>query len=196
MDALLKTAASSRGGFSRKLWLTVIAMFYGTGLRRGELIRLNIEDYNRDEGFLNVDNRKTGYPHKVPVPSVTAKFLEAWLIERHNKLEACGNLEEPGLFINPSGKRISGAGVSRGLQRLADKSGIGRITCYHFRHSCASDLLESGASLPEVQQVLGHQTICTTMRYTHITDPQRHEAADRHPINQILLNLSENDNAS
>jgi len=171
-------------------------MLYGTGLRRGELVRLNVDDYIREEGFLKVDSRKTGYQHKIPVPTLAAKFMESWLIERHNRLEARGNLDEQGLFINLSGKRMGGAGISRGLQRLGERSGIGRITCYHFRHSCASDLLESGVTLPEVQQVLGHQAIATTMHYTHITDPQRHEAAGKHPINQILFQLTENDNVS
>lgn len=63
---------------------------------------------------------------------------------------------------------------------------MGRITLHQFRHSCASDLLAEGVRLPEIQAMLGHQTIATTMRYLHVADPQLHEAVRRHPINEIL----------
>lgn len=57
---------------------------------------------------------------------------------------------------------------------------------HQFRHSCASDLLEEGVRLPEVQRILGHQGIATTVRYVHIADPQRREAIACHPINDWL----------
>jgi site-specific recombinase XerD len=57
---------------------------------------------------------------------------------------------------------------------------------HQFRHSCASDLLEAGVRLHEVQRILGHQAISTTIRYVHIADPQRREAISRHPINDWL----------
>jgi site-specific recombinase XerD len=57
---------------------------------------------------------------------------------------------------------------------------------HQFRHSCASDLLEAGVSLAEVQRILGHQVISTTVRYTHIADPQRSAAIALHPINDWL----------
>jgi integrase len=64
--------------------------------------------------------------------------------------------------------------------------GIGHLTLHQFRHTCASDLLEEGIRLPEVQRQLGHQAISTTVRYLHVADPQRREAVERHPINTIL----------
>ena len=60
------------------------------------------------------------------------------------------------------------------------------ISVHQFRHSCASDLLEAGVHLAEVQRILGHQGIATTVRYTHIADPARRAAMTRHPINDFL----------
>jgi len=72
------------------------------------------------------------------------------------------------------------------MKRIATRSGSPGVTLHQFRHTCASDLLERGTSLPEVQEILGHRTIQTTVRYLSIADPQRHEAVKRHPINEIL----------
>ncbi len=60
------------------------------------------------------------------------------------------------------------------------------VSVHQFRHTCASDLLEEGLSLPEVKELLGHQGIGTTLRYIHIADPQKHEAVEKHPINALL----------
>lgn len=57
---------------------------------------------------------------------------------------------------------------------------------HQFRHTCASDPLEAGVRLPDVQQLLGHQTVSTTMRYLHVADPQLHQAVKVHPLNEIL----------
>src|SRR5260221_295275 len=60
------------------------------------------------------------------------------------------------------------------------------VTVHQFRHSCASDLLEAGVHLAEVQRILGHQGIATTVRYAHIADPARRAAIARHPVNDFL----------
>jgi integrase/recombinase XerD len=71
---------------------------------------------------------------------------------------------------------------------LAESAGVEGVTLHQFRHSCASDLLEGGATLPEVQRVLGHAAIESTVRYVAITDPNRNEAMKLHPINEFLAN--------
>jgi integrase/recombinase XerD len=60
------------------------------------------------------------------------------------------------------------------------------VSLHQFRHTCASDLLESGVSLPEVQQLLGHATVVTTTRYLQIADPERAKAIKLHPLNDHL----------
>jgi site-specific recombinase XerD len=90
------------------------------------------------------------------------------------------------LLVNRDGARLSGASISTGIHRLARRCGVELHSVHQFRHSCASDLLEEGVRLPEVQRILGHQAIATTVRYVHIADPQRREAMARHPINDWL----------
>ena len=68
--------------------MTVLALLYGTGLRRGELERLNVEAFDRIEGTLRIDGRKTGRERCVPLPEMVRRCLEAYLPHRHNQLEA------------------------------------------------------------------------------------------------------------
>jgi site-specific recombinase XerD len=182
----LWTAARGRGGYHRWLWLTVLSLLYGTGLRRGELVRLEVANWHPEEGLMLVDGRKTGRQRQVVVPEVTYRCLEAYLPQRQNHLERLGLGKERALLVNRDGVRVNESAISGAMKRLAGRAGIGRLTLHQFRHTCASDLLESGVHVAEVQQVLGHETIATTMRYLHIADPARHEAVARHPINRIL----------
>jgi len=186
LQRLWEKAATGRQGYHRYLWIVALSLLYGTGLRRGELVRLNVSDWSSEDGTLKIDGRKTGRERQVAVPELTWRCLETYLPRRQNHLEALASRSEPALLIDKDGGRLSGHALSLALKRLAARAGLEGATLHQFRHSCASDLLEKGVRLPEVQRLLGHQTISTTMRYLHIADPQRHEAVSRHPINQML----------
>lgn len=181
-----QTAATSRYGYHRWVWMTLLGVFYGTGARRGEIVRLDVTDWNRDEGLLLVDGRKTGWERRVPVPELVWRCLDAYLPQRHNLLESVGRTDEPALFVNKYGMRIKPHAISAGIKLIARRCGHEQLTLHQFRHSCASDLLESGAHLAEVQRLLGHQTIETTVRYLHVADPHLHASVARHPINAML----------
>jgi site-specific recombinase XerD len=186
MEALWREATSSRGDYRRHLYLTVLALLYGTGLRRGELERLDVGSWDRSEGVLRIDGRKTGRERSAPVPELAYRCLEAYLPARHNHLERIGRIEESALFVGRAGGRLTGAAISHAVHGLSRRSGIPLASLHQFRHTCASDLLEAGVRLPEVQQILGHQGIATTVRYVHVADPQRRAAMARHPINTWL----------
>lgn len=186
MQRLWAEAASHRFGYHRHVWLAVLGLLYGTGLRRGELSRLDLAAYDSEQGLLLIDGRKSGWQRQAVLPELTRRCLEAYLPQRHNHLERLGRRDQHALLVDQFGGRLSGQAISRGLQRLALRADLPHLTLHQFRHSCASDLLESGVRLPEVQQVLGHRTIQTTVRYLHIADPQRHKAVALHPINQML----------
>lgn len=174
--------------YSRYQAVCILAILYGTGLRRGELERLDVGDWDRDEGVLRIDGRKTGQQRHVPLGAGGWRCIEAYLPHRHNMLEKTGRLDEPALLVNRFGKRLTAFGISGLVQRLAESAGVEGVTLHQFRHSCASDLLEGGATLPEVQRVLGHAAIESTIRYVAITDPNRNEAMKLHPINEFLAN--------
>lgn len=186
VEALWKAAAESRGAYRRSLWLTVLALLYGTGLRRGELSRLRVVDWDREHGAILIDGRKTGRERRVPVPDLTYRCIETLLPLRHNELVRAGCAEVAELFVGSDGRPLSEQAISMGVHRLARRAGIELASVHQFRHTCASDLIEAGVALPEVQRILGHQVISTTMRYTHIAGHQRREAIALHPINAWL----------
>jgi integrase/recombinase XerD len=163
-----------------------LGVLYVTGLRRGELVRLDVSDWQREEGTLLIDGVKTGRERRVALPALTWQCLEAYLPQRHNLLERTGRISEPALFVNQDGNRIGPQSISGGLKTIARRCDAGRITLHQFRHTCASDLLEDGVKLPQIQRMLGHETIETTMRYLQVADPKRHQAVKLHPINRML----------
>lgn len=186
MEALWRAAASRGGGYSSHLWVTILAMLYGTGLRRGELERLTVDAFDANEGTLRIDGRKTGQQRSVPLPEMVLRCLEAYLPLRHNQLEQAGRLHETALLVSRFGRPLSGCAISNGVHAIAHAAQVPIHSVHQFRHSCASDLLEEGVHLAEVQRILGHAIISTTVRYVHIADPQRRAAIALHPINDWL----------
>jgi len=186
LEALWQAAAGVHGEHTRALWVAVLGLLYGTGLRRGELERLDIDQIDCAEGTIRIDGRKTGRERCVPLPELVRRCLDAYWPARHNLLEARGGLGERALLVGRNGRRLSGESISNGVRRLAERARIPYTSLHQFRHSCASDLLEAGTHLAEVQQILGHATVATTVIYTRIADPARRAAIARHPLNDWL----------
>ncbi|MEI6563572.1 MAG: tyrosine-type recombinase/integrase [bacterium] len=170
----------------RAVTLCVLAILYGSGLRRGELERMNMSDWDRENGLLRVDGRKTGQERKVPVGAGVWRCVEAYLPVRQNRLESACRLEETALLIDRFGNRMRADAISRVVRACAVAAGIPFVSLHQFRHSCASDLLESGVKMPEVQAMLGHGVLATTMRYLHVSGDVMSEAIKKHPINEFL----------
>ena len=114
------------------------------------------------------------------------RCLEAYLPLRHNQLEESGLIGEEALLVSRNGQRLSGSGISNGIHDIARAAQVPIHSLHQFRHTCASDLLQAGVHLAEVQRILGHAVIATTVRYVHIADPQRRAAIALHPINEWL----------
>ena len=110
LTKLWETAATSRSGYHRRLWITILSVLYGTGARRGELVRLDVSDWDRDEGTLLIDGRKTGRERRVPVSLLVWRCMESYLPQRQNHLESLGLTDEPALFVNRDGARSRAAG--------------------------------------------------------------------------------------
>jgi site-specific recombinase XerD len=178
--------SQNRNDYQQHLSIAVLALLYGTGLRRGELERLDLDHWKREEGILQIDGRKTGRERNVPVTEGIWRCLEAYLPLRQNLLEKRGACNEPALFLNRAGLRMSSQSLGLMVHRLARKAEVPLVSLHQFRHTCASDLLENGVSLPEVQQLLGHATVVTTTRYLQIADPERARAIQKHPLNDYL----------
>jgi site-specific recombinase XerD len=186
LQALWGAAQARRQAHARSLCLAVLGILYGTGLRRGELERLELSDWDVEHGTLRIDGRKTGHARQVAIGEGVARCLEAYLPQRHNRLEQTQRLGERALLVNTRGERLSGVQLAKLIGRLCRDAGLPRLTPHQFRHSCASDLIAAGVALPDVQRLLGHAGIASTMRYVDIAAPERVAAMSQHPINRFL----------
>ena len=186
MEALWAQAARRRGGFSRHLWVVVLALCMGRGYGAESSSVWTSSTLIGAEGLLRIDGRKSGRERCVPVSELVFRCLEAYWPQRHNQLERQWTLGERALLVSQRGERLGAQAISNGIHALAQRAGAPLVSLHQFRHSCASDLIEAGVHLAEVQRILGHQGIATTVRYTHIADPQRRAAMALHPINDWL----------
>jgi len=162
----------------------ILELFYASGLRIGELVALNLSDVDRGEGLARV----RGKGRKERIVPVGRKALEALRVY----LEVRGTIPPQGvtgprgaeaLFLNHRGGRLSTRGVSRIVLTHLLRSGLGKkITPHGLRHSFATHLLDAGADLRAIQELLGHARLSTTQRYTHVGLDKVLEVYDRaHP---------------
>lgn len=153
----------------------ILEFLYATGIRVSELCNLNLFDV--DETSLRVKG-KGGKERIVPIALRTVQVLDQYLLERKKEIR-----ENPPLFINSRGKRINRQYVWALVKLYARKAGINKqISPHTLRHSYATHLLENGADLRVIQELLGHSNISTTDRYTHISNKHLRNAFDKfHP---------------
>ncbi|MDD3732084.1 MAG: site-specific tyrosine recombinase XerD [candidate division Zixibacteria bacterium] len=143
----------------------IIELLYGSGLRLSELINLKISDLELEAGFLRVLG-KGNKQRLVPVGEYTKQALNAYF-ETGRQLNP-GVIQEL-VFVNRTGSKFSRVGLWKIIKKLVLQAGLTKkVTPHTFRHSFATHLLEGGASLRVVQEMLGHADITTTEIYTKI----------------------------
>jgi integrase/recombinase XerD len=146
---------------------TMIEVLYGCGLRVSELINLRISNLYLEIEFIKVLG-KGDKERLVPIGAQAIKFLKIWLSEVRVHVPV-QNGEEDMVFLNRRGKRLSRVYVFMMIKELAEKIGLKKsISPHTFRHSFATHLIEGGADLRAVQEMLGHESITTTEIYTHL----------------------------
>lgn len=147
--------------------LAMLELLYGTGLRVSELVSLNVANINLNERYLRCIG-KGNKERLVPLGREAAEVLNRYLIgERAEVIKR--HPQEPALFVNRWGRRLTRQRVFQLLKRYAKIGQISkRIGPHTLRHSFATHLLERGADLRIVQELLGHANITTTQRYTHV----------------------------
>ncbi len=143
----------------------ILETLYGCGLRVSELVNLRITDLHFAEGFIAVTG-KGNKQRLVPIGSKAIKEIGFYETDR-NRLPVI--YDENILFLNRRGKKLTRAMIFTIIKDLAAKAGIRKkISPHTFRHSFATHLVEGGADLRAVQEMLGHESILTTEIYTHI----------------------------
>ena len=159
----------------------MIDTLYSCGLRVSELITLNLSDLFFEEGFIKV----TGKGNKqrfVPIAEHTQKLISIYKTEIRNHQDIKKGHEDT-LFLNRRGRGLTRAMIFTIVKNLSEKSGLQKTISPHtFRHSFATHLLENGADLRAIQQMLGHESITTTEIYMHLDQTHLRDVVNQfHP---------------
>ncbi len=161
----------------------IIEMLYGSGLRVSELTELRLSNIYRKEGYMRILG-KGSKQRLVPISPVADEQLGYWLDDRR-ELDIKPQATDIA-FLNRYGRQLTRAMIFTIVKRLAEAAGIRKTISPHtLRHSFATHLLQNGADLRIIQQLLGHESIVTTEIYTHINIQDLREAVLKyHPENQ------------
>ncbi|RZJ47835.1 MAG: site-specific tyrosine recombinase XerD [Chryseobacterium sp.] len=166
---------------------SIIEVLYGCGLRVSELIDVKISNINFKENYIRV----TGKGNKVrfvPLAHYTAELLQTYIREVRSKIKI-NKKHEDILFLNSRGTSMSRVIVFLIIKELTDKAGVSKkISPHTFRHSFATHLMQNGADLRFIQEMLGHSSITTTQVYTHLkTEELRDVILTFHPRNKTNI---------
>ena len=157
----------------------MLELLYATGIRVSELIGLNVEDVNLTVGFIRCTTH--GKERIIPLYTAAVKALREYMEKIRPRIIADEN--QQALFVNMSGERMSRQGFWKIIKYYQEKAEINKdITPHTLRHSFAAHLLENGADLRSIQEMLGHADISSTQIYTHVIQKQLKDVYNKaHP---------------
>ncbi len=171
---LMESPKSADGTWLRDR--AVLETLYSTGIRASELVGMNVEDVSRQERLIRI--RGKGRKERiVPIGRKALDAIDAYLADVRRRSITTA------VFTGPAGKRLTARTVQRILENHRKKLGLAQKASPHtLRHSFATHMLESGADLRALQELLGHASLSTTQRYTHLNLDSLMETYDRaHP---------------
>ena len=178
----------------------MLETFYSTGMRRMELIGLDLWDLDQERGWVTIRSGKGAKDRVIPIGARALAWVVRYLEDARPRLV----LEpgEVGLFLSTTGTRFAAEGLSHQVRAMLDEAGIEkRGSCHLLRHTMATQMLENGADVRYIQEMLGHASLVTTQLYTQVSIHQLkkiHEAT--HPArnertsdlaDQLLLELDD-----
>ena len=178
MDKLLTTGETKTPLGKRNI--LILELLYATGIRIGELVEIKLSDINEYEGQIRIKG-KGGKTRMVYYGEYTKDAMEDYLNFGRNILMKEKNHDY--LFVNCFGNKITTNGIRNAMDKIIKSSGLKyKISPHVLRHSFATHLLESGADLKSVQELLGHESLRTTQIYTHVTNERlRNVYLNTHP---------------
>jgi integrase/recombinase XerC len=162
----------------------ILETLYSTGIRVSELVALNMDDID----FLGevVHVRGKGKKERIaPIGSSALQVIQHYMEYRNKRAQSNGNFDSKVLFVNKHGRRLSTRSVRRKMDKYLKMAGLDpAISPHTLRHSFATHMLNNGADLRSVQELLGHQSLSTTQVYTHLTTTKLREIYESaHPRN-------------
>lgn len=168
IDLLLTTPETSKNNGYRDR--TMLELLYATGIRVSELINIEVEDVNLLMGFVKVFG-KGNKERIIPLGETVIELLRTYI--ENVRPQLLKKQVTHTLFLNLQGKPLTRQGIWKIIKQTGAKAGIQkRLTPHTLRHSFATHLLENGADLRAVQEMLGHSDISTTQLYTHVSKTQ------------------------
>lgn len=162
----------------------MLEVAYATGMRAGELIALDLIDLDLAEARVTIRQPKNGRQRTAPLTEWALRYLKLYLAKARPQLTSL--LSSNALWLNPAGQRVNLNLLGNRLKRIyRSRETLGfTFTLHQLRHACATQLLEAGAPLRQVQELLGHQDLNSTQIYTHLTPVGLREVHRRcHPRN-------------
>lgn len=159
----------------------ILETLYSAGLRVAELVGLNLGDWNRDADVIRVLGK--GRKERIaPIGRHASIALQRWLEVREPSPKA-NAAHQQAMFLNKNGTRITTRSIGRMLEKYLQLTGLERITTPHtLRHTFATHLLDGGADLRSVQELLGHKSLTTTQIYTHVSTKRLRDTYEKaHP---------------
>lgn len=175
-DSIIVT---SKNKYSHHRDFVILALLYATGLRRAELTNLKLSSLDLKIGLITVIG-KGNKERIVPVGETTARDVTAYLAVRDKFLKE-KQRTAPELFLNKNGQKLTVRSVNRLVDSFAKRHGM-NFTPHTLRHTFATHLLENGADLMLIKEILGHVSLSTTQKYTHVTaEAMKKQYQSAHP---------------
>lgn len=164
----------------------ILEVLYSSGLRRRELISLNLYDIDFNKGILRVVKGKGGKDRTIPVGKAACEFVNQYI--RQARSRWIKKISEKALFITMEGRRMTPGDLGYTIWKYSQR--IGRpITCHSLRHSCATHMLRGGADLRVIQAILGHSSQNSTQIYTRVVPVDLKKMLKRcHPRERMKKN--------
>ena len=177
LDEINKILDFNLSGFCDYRDKALLYTLFSTGARVSEIVNSNIESINLDKGLLKVVG-KGNIERFVFLSDETVKYIKLYLTKRNYKFK---KITRP-LFVTNSGVRLNRKSISNVVKKRSRNSGLKNISPHTFRHSFATAILNQGANLREVQELLGHKSIVSTEVYTHVAKDRLRSVYDKyHP---------------
>ena len=164
--------------------IAMLEVLYGSGLRVSELVALNVADLELSQHTARIRHGKGGKERIVPLGGKAEQALERYLRRRPEMRHPKTRAQDPSaLFLNQRGGRLTARSVARLVDSASREANTrSPISPHALRHSCATHLLDGGADLRTIQEILGHASLSTTQRYTHVSIDHLMDVYDRaHP---------------
>ena len=168
--------------FLRMRDLAAVEILFATGMRVGELVNLRLRDWRGDDATFVVSGKGSRQRLALLPDERSTRAVKMYLSQRQAMHQT-----HDALLLNASGEQISTQGIARVIKKTAEAAGLAnKVTPHMLRHTVATLLLRNGADIRVVQEVLGHASIATTQRYTHISKDHLFDTLrSRHPNHNI-----------